>query len=69
MTKIPKIKSPVLFLHGDPDEIVPYEHSRTLYEAAPEPNYRIPGATHNDTYVVGGAEYFEAIRTFVHGEP
>ncbi len=67
LSKIGKIRCPVLFLHGDRDEIVPYEHSRTLFEAAPEPkkHYRIPGATHNDTYIVGGEAYFAEIREFI----
>ncbi len=65
--KISRVRCPILFIHGDRDEIVPFEHSRTLFAAAPEPkaHYRIPGATHNDTYVVGGREYFETIRAFI----
>jgi fermentation-respiration switch protein FrsA (DUF1100 family) len=68
--KIARIRCPVLFLHGDRDEIVPFEHSLRLYDAAPEPkrHYRIPGAGHNDTYVVGGAAYFETIRRFIEDE-
>jgi fermentation-respiration switch protein FrsA (DUF1100 family) len=67
LSKISRVRCPVLFIHGDRDEIVPFEHSKTLFAAAPAPkaHYRIAGATHNDTYVVGGEEYFEKIREFV----
>ncbi len=67
LSKIGRIQSPVLFIHGDRDEIVPFEHSRTLFTNAPEPkeHYAIPGATHNDTYFVGGAKYFAKIKEFL----
>lgn len=68
ITKIRDVKVPVLILHGDRDELVPIEQGKTLYEAANEPKefYTIPGATHNDTYIVGGEEYFEVIKRFVN---
>jgi uncharacterized protein len=67
ITKIKDVKAPVLILHGDKDELVPIEQGRKLYEAANEPKefYTIPDATHNDTYIVGGEEYFNTIRRFV----
>lgn len=67
LAKIDRLRCPVLFLHGDRDEIVPFEQGRALYEAAPEPKFfhEIGGAGHNDTYIVGGEKYFAAIREFV----
>jgi hypothetical protein len=67
ISKIRDIKVPTLIMHGDKDELVPIEQGRKLYEAANEPKefYTIPGATHNDTYFVGGEEYFNTIRRFV----
>ena len=67
ISKIRDIKVPTLIMHGDKDELVPIEQGRKLYETANEPKefYTIPGATHNDTYVVGGEEYFDVIRRFV----
>jgi len=69
LAKIGRVRCPLLFLHGDRDEIVPFAHSLELFEAAPQPKqfHRIHGATHNDTYIVGGAEYFETIRNFILG--
>ncbi len=67
ITKIKDVKVPVLILHGDKDELVPIEQGRKLYERANEPKefYTIPGATHNDTYIVGGEEYIDVFRRFV----
>jgi fermentation-respiration switch protein FrsA (DUF1100 family) len=64
--KIGKLEVPILVLHGDRDDIIPFEAGRTLFEKAKEPKnfYTITGAGHNDTYVVGGAEYFSVLRHF-----
>jgi fermentation-respiration switch protein FrsA (DUF1100 family) len=58
---------PKLFIHGDRDEIIPIELGRKVFEQAREPKsfYVIPGADHNDTYVVGGKPYFKRLRQFV----
>lgn len=62
-----RVRVPVLVLHGDADEIVPFDMGEQVFAAAPEPKafYRIPGASHNDTYVVGGKAYLEALRAFL----
>ncbi len=67
--KIAALRCPLLFVHGDDDEIVPYAQGRRLYEAAVAPKafVTIAGARHNDTYVVGGSEYFRHFREFVEG--
>lgn len=66
--KIRKIQCPTLFIHGDRDEIVPYEQGRRLFEAASPPKsfFTIRGAGHNDTYIVGGSTYFAHMREFVY---
>jgi hypothetical protein len=67
LAKIGELRSPLLFLHGDRDEIVPYALGRALYDAAPEPKRftTIRGAGHNDTVAVGGAAYFQRIGAFL----
>jgi fermentation-respiration switch protein FrsA (DUF1100 family) len=62
-----RIRAPVLVLHGDADEVVPFHHGQAVFAAAREPKrfFRIPGAHHNDTYLVGGAAYWEAWATFL----
>lgn len=67
--KIQKIKVPLLVLHGDRDDVVPYEQGKQVFEAAPEPKkfFTIPGAAHNDTYIVGGKRYFQQLKEFIDG--
>jgi fermentation-respiration switch protein FrsA (DUF1100 family) len=65
--KIPGLHSPLLFLHGDRDEIVPMELGRALFDAAPQPKSFevLRGAGHNDTALVGGTRYFARIGRFL----
>ena len=62
-----QLRAPLLFFHGDRDEIVVYELGRRLFDAAPEPKQfeTIHGAGHNDTVEIGGRTYFERIARFV----
>jgi hypothetical protein len=68
LAKIRNIKVPILVMHGDKDDLVPFEHGKRLYDIANEPKefYTIPGAGHNDTHIVGGDKYFDVIRNFVN---
>jgi fermentation-respiration switch protein FrsA (DUF1100 family) len=65
--KIDKIKAPLLIIHGSQDEIIPVEMSRRLFAAArgPKELYIIPGAHHNDTFLVGGPAYFDRLTRFI----
>lgn len=67
INKIASVRCAKLFIHSPADEVVPYELGRRLFEAAPEPKqfYEVKGASHNDTWLVGGKDYFEALRAFV----
>jgi fermentation-respiration switch protein FrsA (DUF1100 family) len=58
---------PVLIIHGAHDEIIPVDMARRVFAAAPEPKelYIVPGAHHNDTYLVGGREYVRRLRAFI----
>lgn len=65
--KIASVRAPLLFFHGDRDEIVPFALGRRLFEAAPAPKAFevIAGAGHNDTVEVGGRPYLERIGRFL----
>jgi fermentation-respiration switch protein FrsA (DUF1100 family) len=65
--KIARVNCPVLFLHGDADEIIDIDLGRRLFGSAAEPKvfYTIPGALHNDTYEVGGDAYFRTLTGFI----
>jgi fermentation-respiration switch protein FrsA (DUF1100 family) len=67
IAKIKSVQAPLLFIHGDADEVVPIALGRKLFEAAPDPKefYTLSGAGHNDTYLVGGKAYFSKIRAFI----
>jgi fermentation-respiration switch protein FrsA (DUF1100 family) len=67
LSKIKGVRAPKLFIHSPADELVPYRFGRALYDAAPEPKkfYEVKGASHNETDLVGGRAYFDAIGEFV----
>ncbi len=71
LSKIGRLRLPLLVLHGERDDIVPFAQGRRVFEAAPEPKrfWAIPGAHHNDTYVVGGEPYWRALRQFLDEAP
>ncbi|MBW1843608.1 MAG: alpha/beta hydrolase [Deltaproteobacteria bacterium] len=66
-SKIGQIKAPLLFFHGDRDEVIGYELGKRLFDTAPEPKTfeTIRGAGHNDLTQVGGRRYFDRIRQFL----
>ena len=67
LARIKDSRSPLMVLHGDRDQTVPLELGRQLFEEANGPKrfYTIQGADHNDTYVVGGDDYYDALRRFL----
>jgi fermentation-respiration switch protein FrsA (DUF1100 family) len=67
LAKAPRLTVPLLVLHGDRDEIVPFVQGKRVFDAAPPPKrfFAIPGAGHNDTYVTGGEPYWRALREFL----
>ena len=64
--KIGRVRCPLLILHGEADEIVPFWHGRRLFDKAPGRKMfvAIPGAHHNDLMWVAGARYGQALRDF-----
>jgi fermentation-respiration switch protein FrsA (DUF1100 family) len=64
LEKVRRVRSPLLVLHGDRDEVVPFAQGRIVFEAARQPKrfYAIAGAGHNDTFIAGGDTYFAALR-------
>jgi fermentation-respiration switch protein FrsA (DUF1100 family) len=66
-SKIGEVRAPLLFFHGDRDEVVDLSLGERLFAVAPEPKAfeLLRGAGHNDTVVVGGAAYFQRIGRFL----
>jgi len=64
--KISRARCPLLVMHGEADEIVPFRHGRQLFDKATGPKIfvAIPGAHHNDFMWVAGTRYGQALRDF-----
>jgi fermentation-respiration switch protein FrsA (DUF1100 family) len=67
INKIAGVRCPKLFIHSSSDELVPYRFGLQLFDAASEPKrfYEVKGASHNETDLIGGRAYFDAIGDFV----
>jgi uncharacterized protein len=61
------IRSPLLFIHGQMDHTIPISMAKRLYNESRAPKffYEVPKADHNDTYIVGGAKYFQIWKQFL----
>jgi fermentation-respiration switch protein FrsA (DUF1100 family) len=55
-----------LIIHGDRDEVIPFDLGRKLFDAAPEPKsfWAVNGGHHNDILMSAGPQYREALREF-----
>src|SRR5262249_5671534 len=67
--KIGRTRAPLLIIHGDRDEVIPYRMGRELYDAAPEPKsfWTVEGAGHNDLVETAGDHYCERLAAFYGG--
>lgn len=56
LRRIAGLRAPLLVLHGEDDMIVPVEHARALFDAAPAPKRLriVRGAGHNDIVSLAG---------------
>lgn len=64
---IGELACPVMIVAGEADRIIPFEQSRRLFEAAPDPKrfLPIPGADHNDLVMLAGESLLQAIAEFL----
>ena len=64
VTKLPPI--PLLFIHGDRDNVVPMKMTKILYDRAHEPKelWIVPGAGHNSLRQEAGDEYDRRVADF-----
>lgn len=65
-SKIAHIRAPLLFFHGDRDQIIPLKLGRALFEAASQPKWfcEVSGAGHNDLLEAAGSSYRERLNEF-----
>jgi len=70
LSKIPKIKMPLLILHSPQDEIVPFAMGQELFAAAPEPKRLVEMVGgHNDGYLDFGERYLAVVKRFLKSLP
>lgn len=64
LTRIARYHGPVLVSHGTSDEVVPYEHGKRLYDAAPGRKrfVELPGGTHRQPQPLS---YYPTLRAFL----
>ncbi len=66
INKIKTIEIPKLFIHSKTDEIVPFELSQRLYEAAKQPKTLLAlNGTHNDSFLLQSGDYLKGIKDFI----
>jgi fermentation-respiration switch protein FrsA (DUF1100 family) len=67
LEKIRRLHAPLLVVHGDRDELIPYRMGKALFEAAPGPRelLAVAGAHHNDVFALAGAEIAQRIARLV----
>ncbi|MHA1364615.1 MAG: alpha/beta hydrolase [Candidatus Freyarchaeota archaeon] len=66
--KIREIRVPTLIIHAENDTLIPVSEGITLYEnsgAEEKEIFTIPGADHNDLWMVAGERYYQVIEEFV----
>lgn len=67
----PTLKTPILYLAGAADQLVPHSHMLDLHMASSKAStcariYVVKDGTHNETWLQGGREYWEAILNFMN---
>ena len=67
IAKIPRLKMPLLLIHGAWDPRIPVAMADALYAAAPQPKQllKIAGGEHSNSGVVGKVEYRAAVSAFI----
>lgn len=67
ISRIEKIKAPILVIHGTEDELIPLAEGQALYERANQPKqlYLVQRATHNDVSLVAGLQYGIKLREWL----
>jgi alpha-beta hydrolase superfamily lysophospholipase len=68
MAKMPRVRVPLLVLHGTADGVVPHTMADELYAAAGSSDktlVKIDGGTHSGSSRTGGAAYRDAVLEFV----
>ncbi len=65
--KISKVREPILIVHGEKDDIVPFWHGLELFDKAQSPKMHLwlEDADHNDVIFKGGERYWQTLESFI----
>lgn len=64
-SKVGDLRSPVLFVHGEADSVIPYEHGKRLFELASEPKEFLDiEGEHHEGFWKSGATYTDGLIQF-----
>ncbi|MCP4680382.1 MAG: alpha/beta hydrolase [Deltaproteobacteria bacterium] len=63
---VKKVRCPVLVIHSQGDEVIPFHHGREIFETAPQPKrfLEVSGG-HNDNFAVSSKTYGDGIVAFI----
>lgn len=67
IAKVPRLRLPVLYIHGVEDDTTAAVMSEELYGSSPAPKqlWLVPEANHNNVSDIAGPNYFTTVETFV----
>jgi uncharacterized protein len=65
-SKVPNLKMPVLFIHGQVDRTIPYKMSEKNYAVSPQSKQLllIPNGDHDNDAIMGGKLYLDGFKNF-----
>lgn len=66
LESLSNIHIPIIFIYGTIDHLIKHQYSLMLFEKANQPKeiYPIEGASHNNTWDIGGIEYEQRLLNF-----
>jgi len=62
---ITRFETPLLVIHGEDDQVIPFKHGKRLFELSPSPQktfYSVAGAGHNDLFMNASLDLSSLIR-------
>ena len=66
LAAIKKIQCPVLLVHSQEDEIVPFRHGRKLFDAANDPRAFLEiSGSHNEGFITSSSVYINGLKAFI----
>ena len=66
LAAIREVQCPVLIVHSQEDEIVPFRHGRKLFDAADDPRVFLEiSGSHNEGFITSSSVYINGLKAFL----